>query len=119
MFDMRIVLVFRSAHALCLFYLDLAVVTVPTSAPPPTSSPTHASGDSPTPPTINPPSSLPTANTPTANTPTPMGGTLKRQPLKDNWFRKREMARKRAFPQRTAWFRKQAKRNAASLNDAL
>eukprot|EP00241_Pyramimonas_parkeae_P014877 CAMPEP_0114293936 /NCGR_PEP_ID=MMETSP0059-20121206/9855_1 /TAXON_ID=36894 /ORGANISM="Pyramimonas parkeae, Strain CCMP726" /LENGTH=2130 /DNA_ID=CAMNT_0001415673 /DNA_START=164 /DNA_END=6556 /DNA_ORIENTATION=- len=92
---------------------------VPTSAPPPTSSPTHASGDSPTPPTINPPSSLPTANTPTANTPTPMGGTLKRQPLKDNWFRKREMARKRAFPQRTAWFRKQAKRNAASLNDAL
>eukprot|EP00241_Pyramimonas_parkeae_P012156 CAMPEP_0114249738 /NCGR_PEP_ID=MMETSP0058-20121206/14313_1 /TAXON_ID=36894 /ORGANISM="Pyramimonas parkeae, CCMP726" /LENGTH=222 /DNA_ID=CAMNT_0001363325 /DNA_START=46 /DNA_END=714 /DNA_ORIENTATION=- len=28
------------------------------------------------------------------------------QPLKDNWFRKRDVARKKAFPQKTAWFRK-------------
>jgi len=47
------------------------------------------------------------------------GGNLKKHPLRDNWFRKREMARKRAFPQRTAWFRKQAKRNAAKQSNAF
>jgi len=35
------------------------------------------------------------------------------QPLKDNWFRKRDMARIKAFPQKYSWFRKQAKRAAA------
>mmetsp|Transcript_35521 Transcript_35521/g.68087 ORF Transcript_35521/g.68087 Transcript_35521/m.68087 type:complete len:288 (-) Transcript_35521:766-1629(-) len=31
-----------------------------------------------------------------------------KHPLKDNWFRKRDVARKAAFPQRYSWFRKQA-----------
>jgi len=31
------------------------------------------------------------------------------QPLKDNWFRKRDVAREQAFPQKYSWFRKQAK----------
>lgn len=35
-------------------------------------------------------------------------------PLKDNWFRKREVARLDAFPQRHSWFNKQAKREASA-----
>jgi len=34
------------------------------------------------------------------------------QPLKDNWFRKRDLAREQAFPQKFSWFRKQAKQEA-------
>jgi len=33
-------------------------------------------------------------------------------PLKENWFRKRDVARKDAFPQKYSWFSKQAKRAA-------
>eukprot|EP00241_Pyramimonas_parkeae_P011498 CAMPEP_0114259008 /NCGR_PEP_ID=MMETSP0058-20121206/19648_1 /TAXON_ID=36894 /ORGANISM="Pyramimonas parkeae, CCMP726" /LENGTH=218 /DNA_ID=CAMNT_0001373995 /DNA_START=234 /DNA_END=890 /DNA_ORIENTATION=+ len=33
-------------------------------------------------------------------------------PLKDNWFRKRDVARKNAFPQKHSWFRKQAMKEA-------
>eukprot|EP00241_Pyramimonas_parkeae_P004784 CAMPEP_0114246172 /NCGR_PEP_ID=MMETSP0058-20121206/12309_1 /TAXON_ID=36894 /ORGANISM="Pyramimonas parkeae, CCMP726" /LENGTH=350 /DNA_ID=CAMNT_0001359317 /DNA_START=587 /DNA_END=1640 /DNA_ORIENTATION=+ len=34
------------------------------------------------------------------------------QPLKANWFRKRDVARRNAFPQRFSWFLKQTKREA-------
>eukprot|EP00241_Pyramimonas_parkeae_P008364 CAMPEP_0114230746 /NCGR_PEP_ID=MMETSP0058-20121206/3641_1 /TAXON_ID=36894 /ORGANISM="Pyramimonas parkeae, CCMP726" /LENGTH=86 /DNA_ID=CAMNT_0001341981 /DNA_START=1129 /DNA_END=1389 /DNA_ORIENTATION=- len=42
-------------------------------------------------------------------TPTGVSGD---QPLKDNWFRKRDVARKDAFPQKYSWFRKESKREA-------
>jgi len=32
-------------------------------------------------------------------------------PLRENWFRKRDVAREYAFPQKHAWVRKQAKLN--------
>eukprot|EP00241_Pyramimonas_parkeae_P010164 CAMPEP_0114243168 /NCGR_PEP_ID=MMETSP0058-20121206/10633_1 /TAXON_ID=36894 /ORGANISM="Pyramimonas parkeae, CCMP726" /LENGTH=240 /DNA_ID=CAMNT_0001355965 /DNA_START=105 /DNA_END=827 /DNA_ORIENTATION=- len=38
------------------------------------------------------------------------------QPLKDNWFRKRDVARQKAFPQKFSWFRKQAKLEADENN---
>jgi len=38
------------------------------------------------------------------------------QPLKDNWFRKRDVARKEAFPQKYSWLRKQAKPEAGMNN---
>jgi len=52
----------------------------------------------------SPPTSAPTEST---YTPTSVPGD---QPLKDNWFRKRDVARKEAFPQKHSWYRKQAKR---------
>mmetsp|Transcript_249 Transcript_249/g.427 ORF Transcript_249/g.427 Transcript_249/m.427 type:complete len:257 (+) Transcript_249:95-865(+) len=36
-----------------------------------------------------------------------------KQPLKDNWFRKRDVARKKAFPQLHSWRRKHEKANAS------
>eukprot|EP00241_Pyramimonas_parkeae_P023474 CAMPEP_0114296100 /NCGR_PEP_ID=MMETSP0059-20121206/11134_1 /TAXON_ID=36894 /ORGANISM="Pyramimonas parkeae, Strain CCMP726" /LENGTH=286 /DNA_ID=CAMNT_0001418231 /DNA_START=138 /DNA_END=998 /DNA_ORIENTATION=- len=53
------------------------------------------------------PTSPPT--TESTYTPTSVPGD---QPLKDNWFRKRDVARKEAFPQKHSWFRKQAKLEA-------
>mmetsp|Transcript_23861 Transcript_23861/g.45368 ORF Transcript_23861/g.45368 Transcript_23861/m.45368 type:complete len:278 (-) Transcript_23861:347-1180(-) len=87
-----------------------------TSSPtnyPTTSSPTNH-------PTTSSPTDHPTTSSPTAGVaPT---GELRDQPLKDNWFRKREMARRDAFPQVYSWFRKQAKNNSegkdAVSNDA-
>eukprot|EP00241_Pyramimonas_parkeae_P008135 CAMPEP_0114229152 /NCGR_PEP_ID=MMETSP0058-20121206/2746_1 /TAXON_ID=36894 /ORGANISM="Pyramimonas parkeae, CCMP726" /LENGTH=170 /DNA_ID=CAMNT_0001340191 /DNA_START=654 /DNA_END=1167 /DNA_ORIENTATION=+ len=53
------------------------------------------------------PTSSPTAS-PTESTIFPPN-TSGKQPLKENWFRKRDAARIKAFPQRHSWFRKQAK----------
>jgi len=82
--------------------------TLPLTTVPPTSSPD-----------AEPARSFGTAGSPLGSTHTAADETLKRQPLKENWFRKREMARKRAFPQRTAWFRKHAKRNAVNNNNVF
>jgi len=37
------------------------------------------------------------------------------QPLKDNWFRKRAIARKKAFPQTHSWWRKQEAQKAENV----
>mmetsp|Transcript_29968 Transcript_29968/g.56547 ORF Transcript_29968/g.56547 Transcript_29968/m.56547 type:complete len:234 (+) Transcript_29968:2-703(+) len=75
----------------------------PPSSSPTTSAPTY------------PPSFSPTA-APTVDSQTPTRSAGE-HPLKDNWFRKREVARQRAFPQKYAWMRKQAKRNAAKYSN--
>jgi len=78
----------------------------PTASP--TSSPTTVS------PTVSPNTVTPTGSpTGYASNPT---GISDEQPLKQNWFRKRDVARKQAYPQKNAWFRKQAKRKGASIN---
>mmetsp|Transcript_31265 Transcript_31265/g.60297 ORF Transcript_31265/g.60297 Transcript_31265/m.60297 type:complete len:278 (-) Transcript_31265:398-1231(-) len=65
------------------------------------------------------PTSAPTAGPTSVPTSAPTGVSVptncsREQPLKENWLRKREVARKMAFPQRLSWFRKQAKRASAS-----
>mmetsp|Transcript_39878 Transcript_39878/g.76226 ORF Transcript_39878/g.76226 Transcript_39878/m.76226 type:complete len:273 (-) Transcript_39878:237-1055(-) len=35
------------------------------------------------------------------------------QPLKENWYRKRDVAREKAFPQKRAWWRKQTKKESS------
>eukprot|EP00241_Pyramimonas_parkeae_P012577 CAMPEP_0114251422 /NCGR_PEP_ID=MMETSP0058-20121206/15262_1 /TAXON_ID=36894 /ORGANISM="Pyramimonas parkeae, CCMP726" /LENGTH=269 /DNA_ID=CAMNT_0001365223 /DNA_START=90 /DNA_END=899 /DNA_ORIENTATION=+ len=57
------------------------------------------------------PSSTPTTDTPTGSPASSLPESSGDHPLKDNWFRKRSMARKKAFPQRNAWWRKQVKGN--------
>jgi len=69
----------------------------------PTSPPTTAS------PSMSPTAAPSSSPTESAYTPTSVSGD---QPLKDNWFRKRDVARKEAFPQKHSWYRKQAKREA-------
>mmetsp|Transcript_37275 Transcript_37275/g.70022 ORF Transcript_37275/g.70022 Transcript_37275/m.70022 type:complete len:109 (+) Transcript_37275:1959-2285(+) len=57
------------------------------------------------------PSLAPTTLSPTA---TPEESYEGAQPLKDNWFRKRAVAREKAFPQVHSWLRKQAKKTGDS-----
>mmetsp|Transcript_43234 Transcript_43234/g.81050 ORF Transcript_43234/g.81050 Transcript_43234/m.81050 type:complete len:124 (+) Transcript_43234:786-1157(+) len=70
----------------------------PTSPPTALMSPTSAPSSSPTGPTF---------------TPTSVSGD---QPLKDNWFRKRNVARIAAYPQKHSWFRKQARQKLMKNN---
>jgi len=57
------------------------------------------------------PTSTPTALPSTSPTTIPGSPPTGEQPLKDNWFRKRDVAREQAFPQKYSWFRKQAKQD--------
>mmetsp|Transcript_39645 Transcript_39645/g.75870 ORF Transcript_39645/g.75870 Transcript_39645/m.75870 type:complete len:260 (+) Transcript_39645:115-894(+) len=76
----------------------------------PTLPPTTAPSSSPTvSPSMSPTAASSSSPTESTYTPTSVPGD---QPLKDNWFRKRDVARKEAFPQKHSWFRKQAKREA-------
>mmetsp|Transcript_47525 Transcript_47525/g.88494 ORF Transcript_47525/g.88494 Transcript_47525/m.88494 type:complete len:95 (+) Transcript_47525:865-1149(+) len=47
---------------------------------------------------------------PTEDNSTPVADSGE-HPLRENWFRKRDVAREYAFPQKHAWVRKQAKLN--------
>jgi len=72
----------------------------------------------PVPPTLSPTVDSPTssASGPTTK-PKKSPGNKRKQPLKDNWFRKRDVARQNAFPQKYSWLRKQAKQE--NTNDAV
>jgi len=66
-------------------------------------------------PTNSPTSSAPTSSAPTSS-PTEYipARAPGEQPLKDNWFRKRDVARQKAFPQKYSWWRKQEKKKAGN-----
>jgi len=70
----------------------------PTSPPTALMSPTSAPSSSPTEPSFS---------------PTSVPGD---QPLKENWSRKRAVARKEAFPQKYSWFRKQANQDSQKIS---
>jgi len=70
---------------------------------PPTLSPTTSS---PTSPPTESPTTIPTSMHPTSD-----------QPLKDNWFRKRDVARHESYPQKNSWIRKQANRKSDISNN--
>eukprot|EP00241_Pyramimonas_parkeae_P022571 CAMPEP_0114292406 /NCGR_PEP_ID=MMETSP0059-20121206/9045_1 /TAXON_ID=36894 /ORGANISM="Pyramimonas parkeae, Strain CCMP726" /LENGTH=210 /DNA_ID=CAMNT_0001414053 /DNA_START=168 /DNA_END=800 /DNA_ORIENTATION=- len=70
---------------------------------------------SPSPPPTAIPSPPPSPPPPALRMSTPLMATptTGEHPLRDNWFRKRDLARQKAFPQYYSWLRKQAKKRAA------
>mmetsp|Transcript_49025 Transcript_49025/g.93713 ORF Transcript_49025/g.93713 Transcript_49025/m.93713 type:complete len:138 (-) Transcript_49025:372-785(-) len=89
-------------------YCATATTGTRLGSPCPSSSPSASPTNSPT--SSAPTSSAPTSS-PTEYIPARAPGE---QPLKDNWFRKRDVARQKAFPQKYSWWRKQEKKKAGN-----